>query len=460
MKPVFLAFLYSLLLLLLGALNSAYVFASAAQEQPLAFVRIALLDEPEEALLGQERLLSVKLYSKTWLRKAPRYPEIEIDGALTVRPLSFANHSQELLDGAEYIVQEQQYRIYPQRLGAFYIPPVVLNLSISLEGEEHRLSLHSDDLIFTVKESVPAIVARNLQLEESYQLLRQGESIDLAEGQEWELQLGDILLRSLSLRAEKISAVLLPNLYLLNSRSDSLLGRGEERQFSQQSNELGALYTEVSRLEDLENRGEVSAIREEIWRYELSFAGQLEIPAIALSYWDSEQAEYRYRELDAKTIHIGPTTPWWLLATLLFVLSILVLFYYSSSVQLILKKLKRPHLESSEKSVFDELVYALDHHAAQRAACLLALWLKYYDAEPEVLEPYIQLKECLSMPYELQAAAAEDNEGPEQIKIEKIKTEKIKEELRSLRSVLQGHKKKQKPEKNICLPPLNPYSKN
>jgi len=460
MKSVSLTFPWSLFASLLMSLVSAFAFAAAEQDQPLAFVRIALLDEPEDALLGRERLLSVKLYSKTWLRKAPRYPEIEVDGALTVRPLSFANHSQEQINGVEYIVQEQQYRIYPQRLGAFYIPPVVLKLTISVAGEEHRLSLQSDDLIFTVKESTSAMVARNLQLEENYQLLRQGESIDLPEEQEWELQLGDILVRHLSLRAEKTSAVLLPNLQLLNRHSDNSLGGGEGRQFSQQSNELGALYTEVSRLEDLENRGEVSAIREEVWRYEFSSAGQLEIPDIALSYWDSDLAEYQYRELAPKTIHVGQVAPWWLLATLLFVLSISMLLYYSVAVRSLLKKLKRQHPEKSEKSVFDELLDALDRNAAQEVSRILPQWLQYYGVDSEVLEPYIQLRAYLSMPYELQGAASENDEAAERTKIEQIELEKIKNEIRSLRSILQGHKKKQKLDKNICLPPLNPYSKS
>ncbi|WP_299775456.1 hypothetical protein [uncultured Pseudoteredinibacter sp.] len=455
-----LIFPWSVFASLLMTLVSTFVFATAEQEPPLAFVRIALLDEPKEALLGQERLLSVKLYSKTWLRKAPRYPEIEIDGALTVRPLSFANHSQEQINGVEYIVQEQQYRIYPQRLGAFYIPPVVLKLTLSLAGEEHRLSLQSDDLIFTVKETASAIVARDLQLEENYQLLRQGESIDLAEEQEWELQSGDILVRSLSLRAEKISAVLLPSLHLLNRHPDNSLGSGEGRQFSQQSNELGALYTEVSRLEDLENRGEVSAIREEVWRYEFGSTGQLEIPAITLSYWDSDLAEYQYRELAAKTIHVGQVAPWWLLVTLLFVLSISVLLYYSAAVLPLLKRLKPQHPVSSEKSLFNELLGALDHNAAQEVSRIIPQWLQHYGVDSEVLEPYIQLRVYLSMPYELKGAVSENDERAERTKIEQIELEQIKNELRSLRLALQGHKKKQKLDKNICLPPLNPYSKS
>ncbi|MBB6520700.1 BatD family protein [Pseudoteredinibacter isoporae] len=438
---------------------------SLAVDTSAAFVRISLLGEGHEFLQGQERQLSVKLYTETWLRKAPRYPEITVDGALVVRPLSFATHGQETIEARDYIVQEQIYRIYPQRLGAFYVAPIQLSMSLARSGRAVQpLILHSNDLIFTVTEKRDDLVADEGQLQEEYRLIAGERSTVLSPGDTWSLEPGDVVERKIRLTAKQTTAVLLPAFTQLFSESYRNAPFFDEAQFSQQDVTGGKVFRRVSQLDDRENRGEFLAIREEIWRYEFNQPGDFTIPALALSYWDSSDGAQQMLALPEQKIKrvgvFSRASVVWLGMSILLVL-IGWWCFNRLGIGRCLASVWRQNLRkraNPEREAWQALCASIREAGGSKVYQRFHQWWRFWKMGPEgfdalVTHRYDLLPKYLSTPY------SPDNSAGKMAALSAIEQRQLINELQELRDCLKGARNPIATDKNLCLPPLNPPPK-
>lgn len=487
----------SLALLLLLSLCAS--LATATESDTPAFVRMALVDEPLEGIKGQERRLSVKLYSESWLRKAPRYPELEIAGALVVRPSSFATHGQETVDGREYIVQEQLYRIYPQRLGAFYVPPITLALSLA-KSDQGSIRLQSNDLLFTVARSNSLPVAVDIQWQQHYRLVAGERSVSLEVGGQWDVRSGDVIERTMTMTAANTSAVFLPSFEDLRVeplRSTSFFERPsraagslafntdstslEGQQFSLTAFPGGEVYRQVSRLEDAENRGDVLALREEVWRYSLQGDGEVVLPALTFYYWNAEQDDVVELNLAGQQIELHASNGW--LAYLYYGLIGLLVMVVAYLFARFFGGVDKPRLVDRvldrfrERNAWAAVVKSVRRYSAKespaqecchensRAVILMAIqqWLKLWLK----LQPAAELDRLLAQPnYKLlrefiysnyrHDEAIDNNRAAQAEFLTANYRFELLNALKSLRYQLRSAEKPITVEKNVCLPPLNP----
>lgn len=446
-------------LLLIGVLLSVVSLAETAEK---AFVRLSLIGENEKTVQGQEHKLSVKLYTDTWLRKAPKYPDIEIKGALVVRPSSFAAHSQETLEGREYIVQEQVYRVYPQRLGAFYVAPVTLSMSLAQLGSKARMMhLQSNDLIFTVRQGQKALVASDVQWQEEYRLIAGERSTELPPGETWNLQVGDVIERKIKLSAAQTTAVLLPNFNQLFSESYRDSRWFDESQFSRQDVDVGTVYRQVSMLEDRENRGDSVAVREEIWRYELANSGGFDIPPMRLNYWDSSEGKALDLVLPAQQMEVEGPLQWQgralSIALLALLLGVSAWFYYKkgrSAVRALGAQIDWTS-QHSEPRVWRALCDSLRAQDQQRFDEMFSQWIQRRGLNPENLRSLVTSRYDL-LPIYLYSHYSPDGSTVKIATLNAIEQQRMLSELQELRQYLKGAAKPIATDKTLCLPPLNP----
>lgn len=471
------------LLLLIGLCASAS--ASAVKSVP-AFVRIVLLEREANLTEGQERRLSVKLYSESWLRKAPRYPELNVEGALVVRPSSFATHGQETIDNRDYIVQEQIYRIYPQRLGAFYIPPLSLSVGLA-KGAQRSIQLQSNDLLFTVKRGNGLRRAADVQWQQTYRLIAGERSLVLTEGDEWDVRVGDIIERTITMTAAQTTAVLLPSFELLHADNTNLEGslgaapnlalKGEQ-QFSRGVFSGGEVYRQILRLEDEENRGDVLAIREESWRYSVQSNDVVSLPELSFSYWDTEQDEAIELSLAGQQISLNEPFSWLaliycgLIALCVFAVVRLAIEFRSSCYKRLLGVGSFASLNAwyRERKAWGEITKSVkcslrgnaqSNTHLEQLTLLIQKWLKLWPAnrlDPLINEPgFESLRQTLFSSFRQDRLIAAD-ELPHAKDRDNNKVLELIEMLKILRRELKSTPKPLIVEKNVCLPPLNPTS--
>ncbi|GAA6150906.1 hypothetical protein [Pseudoteredinibacter isoporae] len=453
-------------LLVLILLQSAF---SVAADTPEAYVVLSLPGGEQERVQGQEYPLSVKLYTGTWLRKAPRYPEIDVEGALVVRPLSFATHGQETVDGHDYIVQEQIYRVYPQRLGAFYVPPVQLSMSLArVGGTAQPLRVQSNDLIFTVAQQREGLIAANVEWEEEYRLIAGERSSRLPLGELWSLQQGDVIERKITLKAGRTTSILLPDFRQLQIESE----QGDESvtgvQFSQQTFAGGKLYRQVSQLGDQDNRGEFLAVREEIWRYEFNEGGQFVIPAMVLSYWNlSEEAQQRLT-LPAQSVDLSAPFQWrrtaWGVAGGGLALFLLMWFLKTYRRRngfafLAQKPLLKRSKYSGESDAWRALCASLRQQDRQAFNRHLSQWARFWNVNPTRVRVLVTSR-YTALPKYLSTLYSRDGSAVRMMTLDAIEQGQLLNELQALRRQLKGSKKTTVADTSPCLPPLNPSPKS
>jgi|GEM_PF-6200761 len=257
----------------------------------MAFVRTEL--SPAKAVVGQQRILHVHIYTRRWFKRVPKMPRLEMTGAVVIQPKGFGVNFTEQINGQNYNVQTQEYQIFPQHQGAFYIPALAVNFAVQTESGGREVKLESRSIGFVVQPLLggSGLVAKNLNLQETYS---PGNTLALSIGS------GEILQRDIRISAAASLAMLI----------DPLPG-GELRR-----DQAGALYREIEggrwyrqllAVHDSNNRGEQLAIRQERWRYVFDQPGRYRLAALQLPWFDVEAQQWRLAELPSRTVQVLAT---------------------------------------------------------------------------------------------------------------------------------------------------------
>jgi hypothetical protein len=241
----------------------------------------AYLEPAGEVYVGQQLRLTVHLETDTWFASAPRYPEIQIPGAIVLQPEAFAVNSTRREGGRTWTGQRQRYVIFPQRSGTLAIAPFQVTFSAAVDGQPGPPSSLSTPGVTTRVRMPPGggelaafVTATALTVRESWDR----EPADLV--------VGDALVRSITRRAEGTFALLLPPLAFPDL-------------------EKIASYPAQPRLEDRTNRGRYSGTRVDQVSYVLQQAGTFEIPSMAFHWFDLGSNRMRTETLPAVTLTVA-----------------------------------------------------------------------------------------------------------------------------------------------------------
>lgn len=232
--------------------------------------------DPRQPFVNQQVIYTVRLYNSQRLLDATYQPP-RVEDALLI-PMGDGRRSQTFLNGQRYEVEEQQYAIFPQKSGLLTITAPSFN-ALVYDVVPRRISVHADTQSLAVK-PMPAdykgahwLPAKALRLIETYDNLSSS------------MLKGGTLVRTVRMEADGVPGQLLPALsFKTNSDYSLYLDKPVWRNKARQQTLVGSATTKVT--------------------YLLNKAGQVTIPALHISWFNTVTGKEEEASLPARTIDV------------------------------------------------------------------------------------------------------------------------------------------------------------
>ncbi|MBJ9977732.1 protein BatD [Pseudomonas sp. S75] len=342
----------------------------------------ASLDSPEVYVQAQA-VLTVRVYHSVSLYDDSNLSPLNLDN-VKVEALGESRTYEKQIDGVRHGVIETRYALYPQHSGTVQLPPLTFTATAADSAAQNgsgggrQVQASSLPLTLTVKAIPPAwpaglpwLPARSLGLEERW---------NPDPGQQ-PTQVGDSLTRSITLRAEGLSSTQLPPLPATEAAG--------LRRYPDQP----LLRNDVS------ERG-MTASREEREALVPTRSGELMLPALEITWWNTLEDHLEHSSLPARSLHIddnpalnadsqvsdgmgGTRLLWpWQLTTLLLALTTLLGFglWWRARSQPAVQRMAQSG--PSPRTLLDDLKRACQANDPQATRQALDAWARQ---QPETL---------------------------------------------------------------------------
>ncbi len=261
--------------IVLVLLNTSVVAQSPDNPSPLeSTAEIRAYLEPENGIfVGQLVRLWIEIKSTGRFDKAPRYPDLDVDGAIAIMPEQLGVNFSEREGDQTLVGQRQRYAIIPQRAGELRIPAITVNMTIM--GEDaltKKVALRTEAISFAAEmppgtEGMKSIVTvTKIDVEERYNRDFQG------------LTVGDAITRTITMSADGTLALALPRIA-----------------FPEQPG--AQVYPAKTIFEDKINRGAYRAKRTDAATYVLTRSGEFSLPPVEVSWFDPDTKTLMSKEL-------------------------------------------------------------------------------------------------------------------------------------------------------------------
>ncbi|MGL5742295.1 MAG: BatD family protein [Legionella sp.] len=230
--------------------------------------------------VNQQVIYKVTLYNSKHLLDAD-YKGPQVENALLV-PLGDAKRYQTQQNGINYLVEEQNYAVFPQKSGPLKIKsPVFTALIYDFNPERVKVK---DEPINLEVQPIPKeysgnewLPAQDVKLTEQY------------ENNEQTITQGNTLIRTVTLEGVGIPAQLLPTLHFADSEGVNV-------------------YPEKGKEENRVTQGEIIGRMEMKVTYLFNKAGKITIPELKLTWFNTETGKEEHATLPAKTFEVTPST--------------------------------------------------------------------------------------------------------------------------------------------------------
>lgn len=359
--------------------------ADASRPESAAKVFIEATLDRQDVYVQAQAVLTLRIYHSVPLYDDSSLSPLQLDNA-KVEPLGESRTYEKEIDGVRHGVIETRYAIYPQQSGSLDIPTLTFTATTADSGEQpagtprvgRQVQVSSLPLHLGVRPvpsawpaSEPWLPARSLSLEEHWN----------PEPSSQPTQIGDSLTRSIILRAEGLSSTQLPQLpateiHGLRRYPDQPLLRNE-------INERGMI-----------------ANREEREALVPTHSGDLALPALDVTWWNTREDHLEHSSLPARTLTVqdnpalsgetpvsdtrsGTALLWpWQLATVLLALTTVLgfaLWWRARSQPAILRAAQNG---PSPRTLLDDLKRACQANDPQATRQALDAWARQ---QPETL---------------------------------------------------------------------------
>ncbi|UVL20861.1 BatD family protein [Pseudomonas sp. B21-044] len=344
----------------------------------------ATLDSSEVYVQAQA-VLTLRIYHSVALYDDSNLSPLQLENA-KVDPLGESRTYEKEINGVRHGVIETRYAIYPQQSGNLDVPPLRFTATAADNGEQRagtprvgrQVQVSSLPLRLTVK-PIPAgypadrpwLPARSLTLEEHWN----------PDPNNQPTQIGDSLTRNISVRAEGLSSTQLPPL-----PATEAIGLRRYPDQPLLRNEIG-------------ERGMV-ANREEREALVPTHAGELALPALEVTWWNTREDHLEHSSLPARTLNVqdnpalsadtpagdsnmAPGLLWpWQLATLVLALTTLLGFTLWWRARSQPAVLRAAQTGPSPRTLLDDLKRACQANDPQATRQALDAWARQ---QPETL---------------------------------------------------------------------------
>jgi hypothetical protein len=236
----------------------------------------------DEVTVGEPLMITITLYTSTWFTSAPQFGEIQVPGAIMVDFPQRTGSLRKKVGSRSYPAIEKKYLAYPMVAGENTFPPLRIVAETPPEGDYRgrRVVVRSPERVFTAV--APEGIEQGQQVITAY---------DLRLTEEWngslkDLKQGDVLERSIQIRASGAIAALIPPLEP---------GEGS----------FGSVYNGSPSLSNAQGQNSFTGTRIEHWTYLLEAEGEFSLPAISLKWYHPGSGNVRTASLPERSFSVA-----------------------------------------------------------------------------------------------------------------------------------------------------------
>jgi len=195
----------SIALFIMAGLATRAVATDAEAVSPIARAEVT----PRSAIVGSPMQLQITLLVPTWFKSAPDYPSLEVAGLIVRRPPDSSHNIRETIDGVAYAGIVREYQIYPQRAATYLLDDLAVNVVYADPDTRKPVEvvLKLRPLRFSATIPAPALELDPF-LATSRLVLKQE-----IEGAVDELEVGDAITRTITVRVRDLPAMFIPPLF-------------------------------------------------------------------------------------------------------------------------------------------------------------------------------------------------------------------------------------------------------
>lgn len=266
----------------LGLLNSAFASALTLHElQQTDRLKIKTWLEPAaEIIAKQQVMLIIEVATDRWFAGGTRIGHFELRDAVALMREKFAVNTTRTEGDNTWTIQQWTLVVYPQREGVFEIPRIPLTITVAGDdGEPVSGKTFTHSSVFSAKQPLELqgrqdwVATTRFKIDESFN--KPLES----------LQPGDALQRRISISADNLPAMMLPQTQLAEIPGI-------------------AIYTKPAKLVDKVNRGDYLAERHQEFTYIFESPGVFELPAETFYWWNLSSASLESVVLPGKKLEV------------------------------------------------------------------------------------------------------------------------------------------------------------
>ena len=232
---------------------------------------------PKKAFINQQILYTIKLYHSQRLMDAEYHPP-QVEDALMM-PVGDSHSSEVVIDGRNYLVEEQKYAIFPQKTGTLKINPPSFT-ALVFTGVPHRITVRAKSTNLTIKTTPPHtakywLPSQQVALTQTYDVSTE-RMIE-----------GSTIVRKITLQASGVPAQLLPPLEFSNSKN-----------FND--------YPEKPELNNSINQNGVVGREDLTVTYILNQPGVITLPGLQVKWFNIDTGKEEFATLPSRTITVMP----------------------------------------------------------------------------------------------------------------------------------------------------------
>lgn len=243
----------------------------------------------KDSIYVQEQLLvTVRLFYTINGIRNPQFTELEMPDTV-IQLIGSPNQYEKLIDGVRYGVYEKRYVIFPQRSGPLEIPDILFRGEVT-DGSSNfvfrnlntrRVTAFIDGMTVDVKQRPAAAGNSPVWLPVSGLTLEDSWAPDTEE-----LQIGDSVVRTITMVAAGLDGAVLPP-------------------FGTTDLDGANTYPDPAEIDRTFVSGAIVGTRVETMTIVPTVDGNLEIPEIAIPWWNIDTDQLQVTTIPAKTLTIG-----------------------------------------------------------------------------------------------------------------------------------------------------------
>lgn len=242
------------------------------------------IDDEGNTVVGQELTVSIKFATQTWFKGSNRFVLPEVQNAVVTQRDTFGTNETRREGGISWVMQEKRFSVFPQNPGEYSLPPIKVTMKVHSSEGDVEGELYTKPITFNVREPAELIhvdqwwAASSLTIDESWDKNFEG------------LKPGFSIKRTITIKADGLLAMMLPEI-----NHPPIKGL--------------AHYVKTPRLKDDNTRGNKLGTRVQDIDYVVEESGEVTIPAVELTWFNTKEQRVEVAKLDAQTIVIGQLSP-------------------------------------------------------------------------------------------------------------------------------------------------------